>query len=76
MEVTGEGSDHQEEGREAPPASVSSAAPPARGCSAASAGPAAVQPGTGKSSSFNQLVGCEKNFEKLTILLRLFRFPT
>ena len=76
MEVTGAGFDHQVEGMEVHPASVASTAPPARGCSAASAGPAAVQPGTGKSISFNQLVGCEKNFEKLTILLRLFRFPT
>ena len=38
------GSDRPEEGREDRPAFVSSTAPPARGCSAASAGPAAVQP--------------------------------
>ena len=45
MEVTGEGSDHQGEGMGVRPASVASTAPPARGCSAASAGPAVVQPG-------------------------------
>ena len=45
MEVTGEGSDHQVEGMGVRPASVASTAPPARGCSAASAGPAVVQPG-------------------------------
>ena len=44
VEVTGADSDRQVEGREAPPASVSSTAPPARGYSAASAGPTAVQP--------------------------------
>ena len=54
MEVTGEGSDHQEEGREALPASVSSVAPPARGYSAASAGPAAVQPGVQNSIIFSR----------------------
>ena len=54
IEVTVEGSDHQEEGREAPPASVSSVAPPARGYSAASAGPAAVQPGVQNSIIFSR----------------------
>ena len=44
MEATEEGSGRQVEGMEVRPASVSSTAPPARGCSAASAGPAAVQP--------------------------------
>ena len=42
---TGAGSGSgQEEGRGGRPASVSSAAPPARDCFAASAGPTAVQP--------------------------------
>ena len=44
MEVTGAGSGRQVEGMEVHPASVSSTAPPARGCSAASAGPTAVPP--------------------------------
>ena len=38
------GSDRPEEGREDRPAFVSSTAPPARGCFAASAGPTAVPP--------------------------------
>ena len=44
VEVTGADSDRQVEGREARPASVSSTAPPARGYSAASAGPTVAQP--------------------------------
>ena len=52
---TGAGSGSgQEEERGGRPASVSSAAPPARDCSAASAGPTAVQPGDNQKLQITQ----------------------